>query len=135
MIRHATRRHLLVVASQCRAMPALTALEAAARDLHAVLRDETIGACTAALPDEVSMLQGELSRDEIDASIRAAVQRAAEAGATLVLALLGHGFTPGNASSVYFMAGDSREDDILSAVDIEHLLTAAADTIGVQGVI
>ena len=132
----AARRHLLVIASQCRSMNQLDRLEEAARELHAVLLDEEHGGCVPGLPDgRPSLYYDKLSSAEIRATVEDAIRHASDQGATLVLALLGHGFTPGDAPSLYLMGPDAVEGDALSAVDVGSLLRNAADRPGIDGVI
>ena len=52
-----------------------------------------------------------LSSDEIRATVEDAIRYAGDQGATLVLALLGHGFTPGDAPTLYLMGTDAVEGD------------------------
>ncbi|GAA0591486.1 hypothetical protein GCM10009546_62430 [Actinomadura livida] len=128
------RRHVLVVATQCRSMSTLTALEPAARELANALRDPGVGGCDPGLPGGESVLYGELAAPEIEAAVRTSISRAAENGATLVLALLGHGFTPGDDPTLYLMARDSKNGDRSSAVDVGRLVGEAVDHVGVKGV-
>lgn len=46
------RRHVLVVAPQCRSMEKLDRLEEAATDLYDMLADDDLGACRPGLPDD-----------------------------------------------------------------------------------
>ncbi|MFD4523529.1 hypothetical protein ACFWP7_06280 [Streptomyces sp. NPDC058470] len=52
----------------------------------------------------------------------------------LVLALIGHGITPGRNSTLYLMAGNSRADEIATAVNVGALLTQVLETPGLPGV-
>jgi vWA-MoxR associated protein middle region (VMAP-M) 2 len=131
----AVRRHLLVVASQCRAMDHLRRLEQAARELHEALTDPALGACIPGLADGRSYFYDELSSAEIGATVQAAIRFAGEQGATLVLALLGHGFTPGDTATLYLMGTDAEEGERTKAVEVGPLLRDAADQLGVNGVI
>ena len=128
-------RHVLVVASQCRSMPELTGLREAACDLRDILLDPDIGACEPSLPGNEALVFGELAAAEIEAKVNESIDRASRNGATLVLALLGHGFIPGNDPSLYLMGRDSAEGIRDSAVDVPRLLLHAADRPGVNGVI
>ena len=129
-------RHLLVIASQCRWMDQLDQLEEVARALHKVLLEEELGGCVSGLPDgRPSLYCDELSRDEIRATVEDAIRYAGDQGATLVLALLGHGFTPGDAPNLYLMGPDAEEGNALSAVEVGALLRDAADRPGIDGVI
>lgn len=130
-------RHLLVIASQCDAMRALAHLPDAARSLHEVLSDPELGACIPGLPDGRALVMPDSSHSggDIYATVRTAIGHADASRATLVLALLGHGFTPGESSSLYFMGPNSREEVRRSAVNVRELLLEAADCAGVAGVI
>ncbi len=129
------RRHVLVIASQCLSMARLTFLQEAATSLNHVLRNPDAGACEPGLPDGVSLLYGELDVRDIEDKVRAAIALAASSGATLVLALLGHGFIAGMDPALYLMGRDSREEVRDTAVDVRRLLVEAADRPGVKGVI
>jgi len=126
-----TPRHVIVIASQCESMPYLKGLGEAAERLYAVLRDPAIGACSPGLRNCESLLIGTedspLTQDDIDSKLRAAIRFAGDTGATLILAIMGHGFAlPG--SGLYFEAWDSSEDRPLSSVNVtEHLTTAIAE--------
>lgn len=130
-------RHVLVIAPQCPEMGLLDGLDDVARALHGSLTHRRGGACTdAPSAGVVSLLHGaSLGQARIEAAIRGAARRAGEAGAVLVLALIGHGMTPGQHSTLYLMAGDSRPDVINTAVNVGELLTQALDTPGLAGVI
>ncbi|TDC89579.1 hypothetical protein [Actinomadura sp. 7K507] len=130
----ADRRHVLVIATQCRSMSTLAALEPAARELADALRNPSIGGCDPGLPGGESVLHGELTVPDIEAAVRTSISRAADKGATLVLALLGHGFTPGDDPTLYLMARDSKSGDRSSGVDVGRLVGEAADHTGVKGV-
>ncbi|GAA4460007.1 hypothetical protein [Phytohabitans houttuyneae] len=129
------RRHLLVVASQCRDLPFLDGLEEAARGLHDALADAAVGGCAPGLPDGGSLHHGELAAEQIEQLVRAAAGHAARHEATLVLALLGHGFIPGTAPTLYLMGLHSRQGVREGAVDVRRLLLEAADRPGVNGVV
>lgn len=136
------KRHLLIVASQCRAMPYLDGLHDAAAQLSRRLLDPALGGCVPALPDGVALLGGRqgdehIPSDTIRAAIAEAAQRAAavDEGATLVLALLGHGFTPGASPSLYMMGADSIDQDRRTGVYVAEALNGAADQTGINGVI
>jgi hypothetical protein len=130
-----SRRHLLVVASQCRNMRRLQRLDEAAHSLADAFLDATGGACDAALPDGRFLLSGELTSKEITEAIESAIRHASWREATLVLALLGHGFAAGSSTRLYFMGYDSQEQVGLDAVDVQSLLLKAVDHVGVNGVI
>ncbi|MGC4778637.1 hypothetical protein [Micromonospora chalcea] len=130
------RRHLLVVATQCHTMgPPLARLEEAAQALHVTLTDDRLGACVPGLPRESGLLVGYLDQAEIERNVRTAVEYAAEHSATLVLALLGHGFVPGENPTLYLMAQDSVQGLPNTAVNVPALLQAAVDRMGVAGVL
>jgi hypothetical protein len=129
------RRHLLVVASQCELMAQLTLLEDAAAELHRVLSDPALGACEPGLPDGRSLRVGTLAADQVRSEIRAAVDHAARHQATLVLALLGHGFVPGNTNDLHMMVSGSREGDTLSSISVSAIFEDAADRLGLNGLV
>jgi hypothetical protein len=129
------RRHALVIASQNDEMGHLDQLDGAARDLDVVLRDSEIGACAPGLRDGESLLAGQLTAETIRAGILEAIGYAGEKRATLVLALLGHGFSPENNPALYYMGWRSRNGVPLEAVDVRALLSGAADHPGVRSVI
>ena len=129
-------RHVLVIAAQCAAMGELTRLNEAARELHDALTDPDLGGCRARTGAYPSLLTGDdLAPEDVDKSVNAALQQARADGAVLVLALLGHGFTPPQSSELYFMVGGSTPQSPRSALDVGHLLTQAADEPGVDGLI
>jgi hypothetical protein len=130
-----SRRHLLVVASQCRNMRRLQRLDEAAHSLVDAFLDATGGACDAALPDGRSLLSGELTSREITEAVETAIRHASRREATLVLALLGHGFVAGGSTRLYFMGYDSQDQVRLDAVDVQSLLLSAVDHVGINGVI
>ncbi|MFF3459195.1 hypothetical protein ACFYXH_33745 [Streptomyces sp. NPDC002730] len=128
------RRHTLVIAPQCEELGLLDGLEEVARSLHGSFTDRWTGACTPATAS--SLLCGpSVDQAQIEAAIRSAAQQAGEARAVLVLALIGHGITPGQNPTLYLMAGDSKPDVIGSAVNVGALLTQALETPGLPGVI
>jgi hypothetical protein len=131
----AERRHVLVVASQCRNMKHLDRLREAATNLHNAFLDQDVGACEPGLPGSESLLYGELPIREIEDNVRAAIDYAAKMGATLVLALLGHGFNPGTDPTLYFMGRDSKLEVRNKAVNVVELLINAADRSGIKDVI
>ncbi|MFK0158479.1 hypothetical protein ACIQVK_41225 [Streptomyces sp. NPDC090493] len=129
-------RHLLVVAPQCADLGPLDGLEEVAGALHDALADRSVGGCVPALPGESSLLCGpDVGQARIEKAVRTAAERAGRAEATLVLAFLGHGTTPGDTPRLCFMAGDSRADAPTTVVDVPGLVTDALDTPGVQGVV
>lgn len=130
-----SRRHVLVIASQCDAKPKLNRLDEAAGALHAALRDGDIGGCAPGLPDGGSLLHGSLEAATIAVRVREAIGYAGDTGATLVLALLGHGFIPGGNPALYLMGKDSKEELKETAVDVRALLGEAADRPGIKSVI
>jgi hypothetical protein len=132
---NAGRRHVLVIASQCENMLELERLHVAAEALNGALRDDDIGGCSPALPAGESLLYGGLDAEAIAANVRAAIAHAAQCGATLVLAFLGHGFIAGTDPELYFMGWQSRDGVRDSAVNVKVLLVEAADRQGVACVI
>ncbi|MFH9043725.1 caspase family protein [Streptomyces sp. NPDC017966] len=131
-----SRRHVLVVGAQCTAMGTLTRLEDAAASLHTVLTDPALGACRPRPGRLGSLLIGaELEPEDVRKAVHEAVRRAKADGAVLVVALLGHGFTPPQQTELYYMVARSTTASTMSAVNVRHLLAEAADEPGVEGVI
>ncbi|WP_147286312.1 hypothetical protein [Streptomyces parvulus] len=114
----------------------LIELEGAARVLGQVLQQEDLGACAPALGDGGVLLYGPaVTQAQIEAAVRAATRRAGEAGATLVLAFLGHGMAGSGRSELYVMGADAEPDVLSTAVNVGHLIVQAAEQPGVDGVI
>lgn len=129
------RRHVLVVAPQCLDLGPLDELEEVAESLHGLLLDQRRGACGESSDSEPSLLCGQSLRPvQIETAIRGAAERAGRAGAVLVLVLLGYGIAPGRNSPLYLMAGNSRADEIDTAVNVGALLTQVLRTPGLPGV-
>lgn len=129
------RRHVLVVAPQCLDLGPLDELEEVAESLHGLLLDQRRGACGESSDSEPSLLYGQSLRPvQIETAIRGAAERAGRAGAVLVLVLLGYGIAPGRNSPLYLMAGNSRADEIDTAVNVGALLTQVLRTPGLPGV-
>ncbi|AJF69121.1 hypothetical protein [Streptomyces vietnamensis] len=127
---------MLVIAAQCASMPTLSRLEEAARDLHAVLTDASLGECVTRTGEYSSLVVSDsLEPEDVHRAVREAVRRAREDKAVLVLALLGHGFTTPQQTDLYFMVAGSSTGSPLSAVDVGQLLAVAVDESGVEGVI
>jgi hypothetical protein len=131
-------RHLLVVASQCVAMGRLPDLATVAGSLHDVFQDARLGGCLPGLPDGRGLIlldtPGQTNAD-VYATVRAAIDHAAKRRATLVLALIGHGFIAGDDPTLYFMAPGSEEEVRDQAVNVRELILEAADRQGVAGFI
>lgn len=122
------RRHLLVVAPQCASMQHLTRLREAASALHTALAHPDMGDCAPGLPGGRSLIVGErLTSNWIRTLIGEAIHYAEDRRASLVLALLGHGFVPGSTHTLYLMGADSTEDATEQAVNVGELLAAAAN--------
>ncbi|WP_369241359.1 hypothetical protein AB5J56_42325 [Streptomyces sp. R21] len=129
------RRHVLVIAPQCAELGLLDELEEVAGSLHGLLTDQWRGGCAPGIEAAPSLLYGaEVDQARIEAAIRGAAERAGQAGAVLVLVLIGHGITPGRNSTLYLMAGNSRPDEIATAVNVGELLTQVLETPGLPGV-
>ncbi|MEV6676435.1 hypothetical protein AB0N09_06125 [Streptomyces erythrochromogenes] len=118
-------------------MGPLERLEEAASGLYEVLTDPWLGACEPGLPHGRSALvSGDgLTSKAVRDLVEEAVGYAAEHHATLVLALLGHGFAPGRTSTLHLMCADSTEDLRHGAVNVGDLLSVAVDHPGVDGVL
>src|ERR1700751_2154176 len=83
------QRRVLVVGSQCRAMPRLSFLPDLATDLYAVLTDHRLGACEPALAS--GGLLHDPDRGQVLDALEQAFARANRDSAMLLVALLGHG--------------------------------------------
>ncbi|MFJ6434186.1 hypothetical protein [Streptomyces sp. NPDC091416] len=130
------RRHLLVVAPQCASMQHLTRLSEASSALHAALAHPDMGDCAPGLPGGRSLIaDAQLTSNWIRTLIGEAIQHAEDRRASLVLALLGHGFVPGNTNTLYLMGADSTEDATERAVNVGELLAAAANKSGIPSVL
>ncbi|GAA5037894.1 hypothetical protein GCM10023335_86520 [Streptomyces siamensis] len=117
-------------------MGPLDDLDDVARALHGVLTDRRRGMCAKGSVTEPSLLYGpSASQAGIEAAVRGAAERAGREGAVLVLALIGHGSTAGQNSSLYLMATDSRADEIATAVNVGELLNQVLETPGLPGVL
>ncbi|MFD5325725.1 hypothetical protein [Streptomyces sp. NPDC127092] len=129
-----TPRHVLVIGAQCPGLGVLAGLEPAAHALHDTLVSPWAGACAKDPAHGPTLLYGPgLTQDAVEKAVRRAGRAAAEAGAVLVLAFLGHGMAAG--TQLYYMAGDSRAEDPLSAVDVGSLLGGLLDTTGLDGLV
>ncbi|MFK4221794.1 hypothetical protein [Streptomyces sp. NPDC019890] len=130
------RRHLLVVAPQCDAMQPLARLKSAAADLHDVLADSQLGACDPGLPDGRSLVTGEgLTSSWIRTVVSDAIRHAADRSASLILALLGHGFVQGSTTTLYLMGSDSTQEATDRAVNVSELLKSAANHVDIPSVL
>ncbi|MEV4511775.1 hypothetical protein AB0K00_22730 [Dactylosporangium sp. NPDC049525] len=128
-------RHCLVVAVDYDGKLRLARLARAAQDLAAVLRDPHIGACDPGLPDGRALVDGKLTKQDVDGHITTAIEFAGVRRATLIIALLGHGFVVEGRSRLYYMAHDSAEHVRNRAVNVPEHLSVAADHPGVNGVL
>ncbi|MGW4203983.1 vWA-MoxR associated conflict system protein [Streptomyces sp. NPDC004726] len=130
-------RHVLVVAPQCASMERLERLDESAAALYAALTDASLGGCAPGLPGgATALLTGDaLTSATVTATVHRATAYAAQRGAVLVLAFLGHGFVPGQGGTLRLMSTDSEEDVRLGSVNVVELLTDALDHPGIPGVL
>ncbi|MGA5417964.1 hypothetical protein [Streptomyces pseudogriseolus] len=129
-------RLLLILAPQNTAMGHLDELESAARALEEVLQHDNLGQCSPALADQGAVLYGpDATQARIEAAVRAAARQAGEAGATLVLAFLGHGMAASGHAELYLMCADAEPDVVSTAVNVGQMIVQAAEQPGVDGVI
>ncbi|WP_405856865.1 caspase family protein [Streptomyces sp. NBC_01515] len=129
-------RLLLILAPQNTAMGHLDELEKAARALGKALQQDDLGQCSPALAGGIALLYGtDVTQVQIETAVRVAARQAGEAGATLVLAFLGHGTAPSGHSELYLMGADAQPDVLSTAVNVGHLIVQAAEHPGVNGVI
>ena len=130
---------MLVLASQCEQEAELVGLEDVARDLHSLLRDPELGVCEPALPDGDDLVVCDRNNPRPAADLTDLVRRAYDAAgdqrATLVLDVLGHGWSTRSAEKLYFMAWSSKRDAPGSGVEITGLLEEAVGRKGVDGVV
>lgn len=129
-----TKRHVLVVASQCEREEELPDLGKIGASLRDILLDPDVGCCSTGLPGGIALLAERLDSAEIIAKTAEAIEYAARNGATLLLAFLGHGFIPGTDPTLYLMGWNSVAGDRNSGVNVRDLLARAADTTGIRGV-
>jgi Tetratricopeptide repeat len=111
------QRVTLVIGSQCRSLGPGARLEHAedsARRLYAILTDPHRGDCSAALPDEESLLI-DPTRARMAESIRTAVSNAHDRGAVLVLGFVGHGDAVNG--EFHLLASDSVQDRLRAPAD------------------
>ncbi|GAA3377814.1 hypothetical protein GCM10020367_54980 [Streptomyces sannanensis] len=127
-------RHVLVIAPQCPALGALKGLETVAESLYEAVTNPWLGGCEKGPLTSPSLLSGgSVTQAGVEQAIREAADRAGKAGATLVLALIGHGTVSGGR--LYFMAGSSTAGDIHTGVDVGALLLQTLEAPGLNGVI
>ncbi|MFD8787029.1 hypothetical protein [Kitasatospora sp. NPDC059599] len=114
----------------------LTNLETTAEELFTVLTDPAIGACAPSpAVDTLHLRSGSLRSEQVEDAVKAALRAAGDAGATLVIALLGHGQSPQSGGRLLYMASDSEDGCADRSVDVSALLSLASDHAGVAGVI
>ncbi len=94
---------MLVIGSQCDALPRLSFLPTLADELYEVLTDPQLGACTPALPDQGPLHDPTLP--ELVNALERAFEAADAEGAMLLLTLVGHGIARGN--DFYFLTRDA----------------------------
>jgi tetratricopeptide (TPR) repeat protein len=133
----ATRRRALVIGSQCEALGAehkLSFLPDLASELYVVLTDNRLGGCTAALPDNPNGgLLLDPNRTDVLQSLQVAFDCANRDGATLIVAMLGHGIV--RHGDFFYLSydalgtGDSERDVLLSG-KLKHLLADSDDLNG-----
>ncbi len=119
--------------SQCDALPRLSFLPELADDLYAVLTDPRLGDCVPALGS--AGLLHDPTREELLDALDRAFAAADTDGATLLVALLGHGVAHGD--DFYFLTRDApgvgraRQDVHLS----QHLKELLRDSVDLDGLI
>jgi len=116
---HMPQRRLLVIGSQCDILNKLDFLPEVAERLHALLRHPSPGGCEG-VPLE-GCPPGLLLDPTVEAAkkaIKTAIKEAAEAGATLILAYIGHGEFPDEMSGdFYLMPKDAAVPTADEAID------------------
>jgi hypothetical protein len=126
------RRHCVVIAVNCKPAGELPRLRRTAEELAKLLLDPELGGCVPGLPDGDYLLDGDQSAAAVSECIDKAISHAGRSGATLVLAMLGHGFAL--ADELYYMASNSTAGQMVHAVNVPHAFAMAADYPGVKGV-
>ncbi|MCS0638670.1 hypothetical protein NX801_24045 [Streptomyces sp. LP05-1] len=129
-------RHVLVVASQCDSQQYLKDLDTVAGELYEVLTDPALGACQESPVAGAELVRsGRAGRDTVDTAVRAAIHAAGRQHAVLVLAFVGHGQSPEGSNRLYYLAEATGEEDAAGSVDVNSLVTAAANQDGIAGVV
>lgn len=129
-------RHALVIAPQNTESGLFDDLDDVARSMRDVLTDEWRGACVPSPVADAALLYGtSVGQGDIERAIRDAARRAAESGALLVVAFIGHGITSGGVPHLYLMAGDSRAGEPGSAVNLAEVLGRALEAPGLPGLV
>ncbi|WP_064912401.1 hypothetical protein [Mycolicibacterium fortuitum] len=116
-------------------MGKLDRLETVASQLRDALLDPALGSCEGALADGEAMLSGNIAVEDMWVALKEATDHAAKNGAVLMVALLGHGFIPGQSPHLYFMGAESVEGHRGMALDVNQMLLEAVDTNGISGVV
>src|SRR5271157_4342824 len=113
------QRRLLVIGSQCDILKKLDFLPEVAKRLHALLRHPGPGGCEGVPPEDCpsGLLLDPTVKAAKDA-IQTAIEEAARAGATLILAYIGHGEFPDEMSGdLYLMPRDATVPTAHNAID------------------
>ncbi|WP_371494611.1 hypothetical protein OG871_05620 [Kitasatospora sp. NBC_00374] len=84
---------------------------------------------------ELFLTGRETTQQEVEDALRKAAQRAGRDRATLILAFLGHGFVPPGTAGLYYMASNTKEDELSSAVNVSDFLVQSLAQNGVDGLI
>jgi hypothetical protein len=118
------QRRLLVIGSQCAALNRLDFLPGIAERLHALLIDPGPGACIGvALEGRPPGLLIDPTIHQTKAAIERAFEEAAGAGATLILAYIGHGEFPDELTGdFYLMPTDATKPTSVKAVHFAEVI-------------
>ena len=99
-------RNLLVIGSQCGSLPELSFLPDVATRLYEAMIDPERGACQPALDPSGLVIDPTVA--EAKDAIGTAFERAANDGATLLLAVIGHGEQVTEDGDFYLLPTDAR---------------------------
>ena len=113
------QRRVLVIGSQCEALPHLEFLPELAKQLYEVLVNPKIGMCVSALDDRSGILI-DCEASETKDAIKSAFTEASKQSDTLIIALIGHGVSVED-DDFYYMTKDSAAlPDSESAVQLSQ---------------
>jgi hypothetical protein len=119
-----SERRILVIGSQCRALPHLAFLSQLAQDLYAVMTDPERGACVSAIEGDGLLLDPTVKK--MKAAIRSAYFRAAKDEASLFIAYIGHGEKSVSGDDYYLLPDDAEiPPDSDTAVHLTNLIKEA----------
>jgi hypothetical protein len=119
-----SERRILVIGSQCRALPHLAFLPQLAQDLYAVMTDTERGACVSAIEGDGLLIDPTVKK--MKAAIKSAYFRAAKDEASLFIAYIGHGEKSVSGDDYYLLPDDAEiPPDSDTAVHLTNLIKEA----------